>query len=415
MSKHHDDHRDGHPVARFVALLEAELAVLVDAPAWSLDAAATADLVPRLAQVVAGVQELEARVIGQAGVLDLPGTIGARSLTAWLARVTRVTGGEASRKVRLAGDLAAHEATRVAMASGRVHAEQARVIVAAVGDLDGQHHLRDKAEEHLLGEAAHHDAHDLKTLGRRILETIDPDQADEHEAKLLEAEEARARKRTTFTLWDDGEGLAHGRFTMPSAQASVLRKALAAIAAPKHVRATGGAGTYDHERPTPERLGQAFCEYVERYPTDRLPTMGGTSATVVVTMTLETLRGGLAAAHLDTGAAVSPGQARRMACEAGIIPAVLDGQGHVLDLGRKRRFHTPAQRLSIGLEQQHCQHPTCTTPAAYCHTHHTVPWSEGGRTDTRDAVLLCPFHHHRIHGGVRDDTRATVASYPLRT
>ncbi|WP_167736749.1 HNH endonuclease signature motif containing protein [Nocardioides sp. 1609] len=405
MSKHHDDHRDGHPVARFVAVLEAEVADLVDAPAWSLDAAATADLVPRLAEVVAGVQELEARVVGQAGVLDLPGTIGAPSLAAWLARVTRVTGGEAARKVRLAGDLADHEPTRVAMASGRVHAEQARVIAAAVEDLDGQH-LRDKAEAHLLAEAAHHDAHDLKTLSRRILETLDPDRADEHEARLLEAEEARARKRTTFTLWDDGEGLAHGRFTMPSAQASMLKKALAAIAAPKHVRATEGAGTYDHERPTPERLGRAFCEYVERYPTDQLPSLGGTSATVVVTMTLETLLGGLAAAHLDTGVALSPDQARRIACEAGIIPAVLDGAGHVLDLGRKRRFHTSTQRLAIGLEQPHCQHQTCTTPAAYCHTHHAVPWSKGGETNTKDTALLCPFHHHQAH--------ASGQTYPMR-
>ncbi|WP_137292944.1 HNH endonuclease signature motif containing protein [Nocardioides dongxiaopingii] len=408
MSKHPGDHRDGHPVARFVALLETELAALVESPTWSLDVAATADLVPRLAGLVAGVQELEARVVGHAGVLDLPGSIGARSLAAWLARVTRVTGAEASRKARLAGDLAAHQATRVAMAEGHVHGEQAKVIAAAVDDLDGDHLAwRGKAEAHLVGEAVHHDAHDLKTLGRRILETLDPDQADEHEARLLEAEEARARKRTALTMWDDGEGLAHGRFTLPSAQASMLRKALTAIAAPKHVRATDGAGSYEHERPTPERLGQAFCEYVERYPTDQLPTMGGVNATVVVTMTLDALHGGLAAAHLDTGAALAPDQARRLACEAGIIPAVLGGQGQVLDLGRRRRFHSPAQRLAITLEQRHCQHPACTTPAAYCHTHHAVPWSEGGRTDTRDAVLLCPFHHHQTH--------ATGDTHPLRT
>ncbi|WP_137293990.1 HNH endonuclease signature motif containing protein [Nocardioides dongxiaopingii] len=408
MSKHPGDRRDGHPVARFVALLETELAALVDAPTWSLDAPATADLVPRIAGVLAGVQELEARVVGHAGVLDLPGSIGARSLAAWLARTTRVTGAEASRKARLADDLAAHESVRIAMASGRVHGEQAKVIAAAVGDLDGGHvSWRDKAEAHLLDEAGHHDAHELKTLGRRILEALDPDQADEHEARLLEAQEALARKRTRFAMWDDGEGLAHGRFAMPSAQASMLRKALTALAAPKHVRAEHGAGSYDHERPTPERLGQAFSEYVERYPTDQLPTMGGTNATVVVTMTLDALNGGLAAAHLDTGLALSPTEARRLACEAGIIPAVLDGAGHVLDLGRKRRFHTPAQRLAITLEQQHCQHPTCTTPAAYCHTHHGIPWAAGGTTNTRDAVLLCPFHHHQTH--------ATGDTHPLRT
>ncbi|QCW50758.1 DUF222 domain-containing protein [Nocardioides dongxiaopingii] len=408
MSRYPDDRVVGHPVARFVGVLEAELAGLSDAQTWSLGAEATADLVPRLAAVIAGVQELEARLVRHAEDIEMPGTIGARSTAQWLARITRVTGREASRKARLAHDLAAHEPTRAAMAAGRVHAEQAQVIAAAVDDLGDEHtHLSDQAEAHLLGEAAHHDAHDLKVLGRRILETIDPDKADEHEARLLGAEEARAWRKTRFTLWDDGEGLAHGTFAIPTAQASMLRKALAALAAPKHVRATEGAGSYDFDKPTPERLGRAFGEYVERYPADRLPSMGGTNATVVVTMTLGTLLGDLQAAHLDTDVALSPGQARRMACEAGIIPAVLDGAGHVLDVGRRRRFHNPAQRLAIALEQRHCQHPACTTPAAYCHTHHEVPWSRGGTTNTTDAVLLCPFHHHQAH--------ASGARYPLRT
>ena len=42
---------------------------------------------------------------------------------------------------------------------------------------------------------------------------------------------------------------------------------------------------------TPQGLGHAFCEYVTRYPIDRLPKAGGVDATVVVTMTLENLTG----------------------------------------------------------------------------------------------------------------------------
>ena len=64
---------------------------------------------------------------------------------------------------------------------------------------------------------------------------------------------------------------------------------------------------------------------IQRYPAKRLPQAGGLNATVVVLMPLETLMGGLKAAQLDTGETISPGQARRLACEARIIPAVLGG------------------------------------------------------------------------------------------
>ncbi|GAA5142051.1 HNH endonuclease signature motif containing protein [Nocardioides marinquilinus] len=398
MTKHLDDSGSAHPILRFVEGLERGLEALVDVPAWSLDATKTRELVPRLAAGLARVHELQARVVGQAGDLDLPAELGVRSLSAWLARTTRVTPAEAARTTRLAESLRTHEPTRVAVAAGRVHAEQARVITAAVDGLEADDvHHREQAEAHLVEQAAHFDADELRRLGRRILEAVDPDRADEHEARLLEKQEARARKRTTFHLWDDGEGLAHGRFTLPAAQASMLRKALLGLAAPKHVRATEGAGSYDWQRPTPERMGQAFSEYVERFPRDALPKLGGLSATVVVTVDHETLLGARRAARLDTGVDVSPGQLARWACEARLMPAVLDTEGHVLHLGRAARFHTPAQRLALIVEQRTCQYPACDVLGALCHVHHTVSWQDGGPTDTDHAVLLCPFHHHQAH------------------
>jgi predicted restriction endonuclease len=36
-------------------------------------------------------------------------------------------------------------------------------------------------------------------------------------------------------------------------------------------------------------------------------------------------------------------------------------------------------------------------PAAMCEAHHLQPWSQGGRTDLADGVLLCSHHHHVIH------------------
>ena len=403
-----DDLGPAHPVEGFVRAAGRDLAALAEQPLWTLDAARSRALVRRLAGLAAQVAELETRAIVQArdaGALDEDG---ARSLRSWLKHQTQVSGAEASRKARL---VSVGEQTRAALARGEVHAEQALVITAAVAELDDVLPTeQQRAEKHLLGEASHHDADDLRVLGRRILEHLDPARADEHEARLLEKQEARARKTTRMRLWDDGDGLVHGSFTMPSAQGSMLRKALQALAAPKHVRATEGAGAFDHEKPTPSRLGEAFVEYVERYPTDRLPSMGGISATVVAVVDWRTLHDqyvGDRAAHLDTGVAISPGEARRWACSAGVLPAVMDGPSKLLDLGRRRRFHSPAQRIALTVTQRHCQQGACDVPAAFCHVHHRVPWEQGGRTDLADADLLCPFHHHQLH--------ASGAAHPLRT
>ncbi|MCW2798421.1 MAG: nuclease [Nocardioides sp.] len=125
-----------------------------------------------------------------------------------------------------------------------------------------------------------------------------------------------------------------------------------AIAAPKHQTAV--EGTRPPRRPGPERMGRAFMEYIERYPTTKLPQAGGVNATAVVLIPLETLIGGLKAAHLDTGEPISAGQARRLACEAGIIPIVLGGKSQVLEVGRKSRFHNQTQRLAIGVRDKTC-------------------------------------------------------------
>ena len=175
----------------------------------------------------------------------------------------------------------------------------------------------------------------------------------------------------------------------------MLSKALMSIAAPKHQRANGEV--YDHERPTAQRLGQAFAEYVARFPVAKLPHAGGINATVVVTMTLDSLLGAEKAATLSTGTRISPGLARRMACESGVIPAVLGGRSLVLDLGRKKRLYTRTQHLAMMLRHGGCAAVGCERPGAWCDAHHLTPWSKGGKTDLNDGALLCTRHHTLAH------------------
>jgi hypothetical protein len=181
----------------------------------------------------------------------------------------------------------------------------------------------------------------------------------------------------------------------------MFKKHLLARAAPKHRAAQGPLG---ERRPTRERLGRAFAEMIQRYPTRKLPKAGGLNATIVVMMSLDTLMGGLKAAHLDTGETISPSLARKLACEAGIIPAVLGGDSRVLDLGRKQRFHSEGQRIVATIEHRGCIVEGCDAPPGLCHMHHPIPWHLGGETN-RDGMLLCPGHHTRAHDPRYDMTR----------
>ncbi|WP_324644308.1 HNH endonuclease signature motif containing protein [Pseudarthrobacter sp. LT1] len=88
---------------------------------------------------------------------------------------------------------------------------------------------------------------------------------------------------------------------------------------------------------------------------------------------------------------------RKIACDADIIPALLGTTGEILDLGRKTRLFTPAQRTALTTRDQGCAFPNCTIPAPWCEAHHITYWSHGGPTTTNNGVLLCSHHHHVIH------------------
>jgi hypothetical protein len=51
----------------------------------------------------------------------------------------------------------------------------------------------------------------------------------------------------------------------------------------------------------------------------------------------------------EAGTLVGPETARRIACDAGIVPVVLGKDGQVLDLGRRLRLFTSAQLRALWL------------------------------------------------------------------
>ena len=107
--------------------------------------------------------------------------------------------------------------------------------------------------------------------------------------------------------------------------------------------------------------------------------------------------GGLKAAQLCDGTRISAGEARRLACRAGIVPIVLGGASEPLDVGRQRRFHTKPMRVAMGVRDGGCTTLGCDRPPSMCHVHHDQPWATGGDTNPATGRLLCPRHHTLAH------------------
>jgi len=166
------------------------------------------------------------------------------------------------------------------------------------------------------------------------------------------------------------------------------------------------------------RRGRALTELIEHLDTERLT--GKVAATVIITMTMEQAVGAaqaalvqqsvrestgtllemtpsVGAASTDTGTLLSASAARRIACQAGILPAVLGGPGQILDLGRHHRFFSDPQRTALSVIYDTCAAEGCDRPFAWSELHHQHPWSKGGFTDLDLAIPLCGYHHRLIH------------------
>ncbi|MEV3938805.1 DUF222 domain-containing protein, partial [Glycomyces sp. NPDC049804] len=129
-------------------------------------------------------------------------------------------------------------------------------------------------------------------------------------------------------------------------------------------------------------------------------TRHGHTATLDLTVDIETLQckdtGRL---PLLEGQPISVARARLLACEAGVIPSVFDyTKGEAVELGRALRLPNAALRRKLELEQpEGCAWQGCDRPVAWTEAHHIQHWADGGPTVAENLILLCRFHHGRIH------------------
>lgn len=118
-------------------------------------------------------------------------------------------------------------------------------------------------------------------------------------------------------------------------------------------------------------------------------------------MTLETLQQRLeaAAADLDFGLPLSARSARRLACDARLVPVILGAEGQPLDVGRITYSCPMPMRRALVARDRGCCFPGCGAPPTRCDAHHVEHWAAGGSTALCNLCLLCRRHHRMIHAG----------------
>jgi hypothetical protein len=379
-----------------------------------------------IATLESQLAELRMRVMADAD--DVAMDQAARDVPAWLSHHTRTSIATAKADLALATSLD-RERPLVAegMRAGVVTLPQARVICRSLDALAPRvdPEVLVEAEAHLVDLARTHGPRDLATLGRKVLDVIAPEIAEEAEAKRLADLEADAHDGTVMRL----RRKANGRIAFSGETDEVTGTRLAiyleAWTNPRKADsldpadgASGDDGSLSshpdplQRLPHPRRLGQAFCAFLEAVDPKRLPVHGGNATQLVITidfgslckehgvgdvLTTAAVPGGILDGASATGGQLTASQVRRLACNADILPVVLNGKSQILDYGTSRRLFSPAQRRALQLRDPTCRAQGCDIPGTWAEAHHWIPWGRFGKTDLDNGVLLCSHHHHRAH------------------
>ncbi|WP_345536679.1 HNH endonuclease signature motif containing protein [Phytohabitans rumicis] len=363
--------------------LKATADASVSTPTWSLrdeDLVECLDAVHAITQAVAALQSRLVREIDSRGLAI---TQHASSTKAWLREHLRISPHAAKRMLELAQALDARPVLAKAVADGLVNTEQAQIIAAAIQQLPAD--VVGKAEKAMISRAAEFEPNTLRRYGEGILAYVAPELAEAADAEALERMEARARQTRAFHLTRHGDGRVRLTGWLDEDGAATVNAALDPLCAPRH----------DVDVRTPaQRRADALVEICDlAMRTEDLPESGGERPHVVVTVSFDVLRLALGVGTLDTGERLSPEQVRRLACDAKIIPAVLGGDGQILDLGRTRRLISGPLRRALELRDKGCAFPGCDRPPRWCYGHHIRSWADGGPTtfgQQRHVVRLPP-------------------------
>ncbi len=156
-----------------------------------------------------------------------------------------------------------------------------------------------------------------------------------------------------------------------------------------------------NDRTHQQRCADALVNLVTQTPkgtdatTDEGNEVAVQATTLLVKVDYDVLTGRLTNPGLMDDTPIDLDELRRIACDAGVIPAIFNAEGLPLYLGRRQRAATQAQRLALQARDKHCV--GCGIRATACESHHILWWENGGTTDITNLVLLCRSCHTKVH------------------
>ena len=306
---------------------------------------------------------------------------GATSGTAWLAHRCELSRSSAATLVRTARRLESMPTTRAATHTGEIGFAKAVLLASAAHRSDKTLEVFAQHEAVLVDHARRLTVDQTAQMLQHWLLKADPDGAGggAGDGDKLHVSSTFAGTTALDALYtsDDGE---------------VVRAAIAH----EYERLWRAERASNGPTRTPaQRRAAALAEIARR-------AMGAQVGrpTIAVTIPFEDLEARSGTGRVDeTGAAVSAETARRLACDARIVPIVLDGRSEPMDVGRASRVITPAQRRALTIRDRGCVFPGCDRPPGWCDGHHIVHWADGGPTDLANLVFLCDHHHKAMHEG----------------
>ena len=277
------------------------------------------------------------------------------------------------------------------------------------GHADAMAHARAGADAQARAALDDHEA-DLLALGaqespwdfkQRLARFVKAHSADDGRSEW-----DRKQTQASLRMWDDKDGMLQLRGQLPpGTPKAVVRRVLNGINDELYRR-----DHRDHpadetipftERDNEQRLAEALVEACRRAEGQAHPTTSHDR--VVVTLTLQDLFGqdhDGPGPTMNDGTPVPASVARRMACEAGIIPLVLGGDSVPLDLGRTARVASPHQRIAEGTIWSTCSFADCRVDFAWCQIHHVRPFNaDGGHglTNIDELTPVCGHCHDLAH------------------
>ena len=334
-----------------------------------------------LIDTISALQSVLVRKLREMNVHPDTPLITGRSTRNWLHEEQLLSGGEAGRLMNLMRHLHLHPVTEAAYNTQVIGTAAAGAILTALRQLPAG--IRDDVEPHLIEHARFSPPESIAGFVDELLERLGLDK---------DADVRRERRHASRGL-DVAETFGGTRSVTGTLTPEVGQKLHAAL------DAAGQPAGPDDDRSLRQRRHDALGTIADTFLAQQQPSFTGAPRTVIVTIDLQTLEGRLRDAWITTPwGSIAPETARRLACDAELIPAVLGGNGEVLDIGQADHAFTTAQRRAAYLRDSgQCVFPRCRNTSLQLH--HITFRRHGGDTSLDNAAWLCAYHHWLVHEG----------------